>query len=97
MRGWVQGRDTNTLCFQGAHNLGDRWGRLGSGSLLRKAPGSEEPMRRTGGTRGVTRDKPEAPGGSSGGQLGLIPKEWGGENPLPASGPTVAGMAGMGV
>ena len=70
----MQGRDTKMLCFQGVHNLGDRRGRLGSGSLLRKAPGSEEPMRRTGGTRGVTRDKPEAPGGSSGGQVGLDPR-----------------------
>lgn len=93
----MQGRDTKTLCFQGARNLGDRQGRLGSGSLLRKAPGSEETMRRTGGTRSVTRDKPEAPGGSSRGQVGLEPEEWGGGEPYPPTGPTVAGMAGVGV
>ena len=54
-------------------------------------------MRRKGGTRGVTRDKPEAPGGSSGGQVGLDPEEWGGENTIPPPGPTVAGMAAVGV
>ena len=61
---------------------------------MRKAPGSEETMRRTGGTGSVTRDKPEAPGGSSRGQVRLEPEEWGGGSPIPPQAPLWQGWQG---
>lgn len=91
----MQGRDTkNAVSTQGARNLRGSRGDWAQGSLLRRqALGAYEENREE---PGVSPEmSQEAPGGSSGGQVGLIPKEWGGENPLPASGPTVAGMAGM--